>query len=61
MDEVLRGLTWHQGLVYIDDVLIFAKTFKAHLVNLDLSLSLRIKAAGLKLKPSKCKFGDNRG
>jgi hypothetical protein len=33
MDKVLRGLTWHQCLVYIDDVLIFAKTFKAHLVN----------------------------
>ena len=37
MDKVLRGLTWHQCLVYIDDVLIFAITFKAHLVNLDFS------------------------
>jgi hypothetical protein len=61
MDKVLRGLTWHQCLVYIDDVLIFAKSFKAHLVNLDFSALTRIKAAGLKLKPSKCKFGDNRG
>ena len=59
MDKALRGLTWHQCIVYIDDVLVFAKSFEAHLANLDLVLT-RIKAAGLKLKPSKCKFADNR-
>jgi hypothetical protein len=59
MDKVLRGLTWYQCLVYIDDVLVFGKSFEAHLVNLGLVLS-RVQAAGLKLKPAKCKFGDNR-
>ena len=59
MDRVLRGLTWHQCIVYIDDVLVFAKSFSAHLANLDLVLT-RIRDAGLKLKPSKCKFADNR-
>jgi hypothetical protein len=53
MDKVLRGLTWKQCLVYIDDVLVFGRTFKERL---DAVLS-RIKEAGLKLKPSKCVFG----
>jgi hypothetical protein len=59
MDKVLNGLTWHQCLVYIDDVLVFAKDFDTHLENLNLVLT-RIKAAGLKLKPDKCKIADNK-
>ena len=58
MDRVLRGLTWRQCLVYIDDVLVFAATFEEHLESLNEVLT-RIKAAGLKLKPTKCAFGDN--
>ena len=56
---VLRGLTWHQCLVYIDDVLVFAKTFQEHLMNLSNVLT-RVLASGLKLKPNKCMFGDNK-
>ena len=58
MDRVLRGLTWRQCLVYIDDVLVFATSFSAHLQSLDEVLS-RVLEAGLKLKPSKCLFGTN--
>jgi hypothetical protein len=56
MDKVLRGLTWKQCLVYIDDVLVFARTFEEHCERLDAVLG-RIQHAGLKLKPNKCEFG----
>jgi hypothetical protein len=56
MDKILRGLTWKQCLVYIDDVLVFAKDFNEHCCRLDAVLG-RIGDAGLKLKPAKCEFG----
>ena len=56
VDRVLHGLTWKQCLVYIDDVLIFAATFIEHLRALD-EVLFRFRAAGIKLKPSKCVFG----
>ena len=56
MDKILRGLTWKQCLVYIDDILVFAGTFEEHCRRLDAVFD-RIGAAGLKLKPSKCEFG----
>ncbi len=56
IDRVLRGLTWRQCLVYIDDVLIFSKTFEQHVLDVD-EVMHRFRLAGLKLKPSKCKFG----
>ena len=58
MDRVLRGLTWKQCLVYVDDVLIFSSSFENHLQDIDEVLS-RFKFAGLKLKPTKCTFADN--
>ena len=57
MDRVLRGLTWKQCLVYIDDVLIFSSTFEQHLKDIDEVLS-RFIFSNLKLKPSKCSFAD---
>jgi hypothetical protein len=35
MDKILRGLTWKQCLVYIDDILVFAGTFDEHCRRLD--------------------------
>ena len=58
IDRVLRGLTWKQCLVYMDDVLIFSKTFEQHLIDIDEVLN-RFKFAGLKLKPTKCVFADS--
>lgn len=51
--EVLCGLPWKSCLVYLDDVLIFSKTFKDHLQHLEEFFS-RYKSCGLKLNPSKC-------
>ena len=55
MDLVLAGLQWSQCLVYIDDVIVFGRTFKEHLVNLQ-EVFQRLRLAGLRLKPSKCSF-----
>ena len=59
MDKVLKGLTWVQCLVYIDDILVFAKNFEDHVVALRKVL-IRIRDSGLKLKPAKCIFGDRQ-
>ncbi len=56
IDRVLKGLTWKQCLVYIDDVLVFSKTFEKHLLDINEVMN-RFKLSGLKLKPSKCSFG----
>jgi len=55
IDRVLKGLTWKQCLVYIDDVLIFSSNYEQHLKDVDEVLA-RFEAAGLKLKLSKCLF-----
>lgn len=55
MEAVLRGLTWKTSLVYLDDVICFSKTFSDHLTHLR-EIFERLRAAGLKLHPSKCSF-----
>ena len=58
MDLVLAGEKWRTCLVYIDDILVFAPTFKQHLERLATVLRRMIDFV-LKLKPSKCTFGHN--
>ena len=55
MNLALSGLTWTHCLVYLDDIIIWAPTFEDHLRRLRLVFD-RIRAAGLKLKPTKCQF-----
>ena len=56
MNQVLRGLTYEQCLVYLDDILIFSTDFDSHLTDIAAVME-RIRKAGLKLKPTKCSFG----
>ena len=53
MENVLHSLIGKSCLVYLDDVLVLGRTLEEHTENLEAVLS-RIRAAGLKLKPSKC-------
>ena len=55
MEKVLKHLTWHICLVYVDDVIIYSKDYRSHLDNLD-QVFMRIREANLKMHPEKCKF-----
>ena len=54
MELVLHGLHWKECLIYLDDVFVFSCSFADHLQSLEEVFS-RFRAAGLKLKPQKCK------
>ena len=53
MDLVLSGLQWQICLVYLDDVIVFARDFNEHLERLRQVFD-RLREAGLKLRPGKC-------
>ena len=53
MDLVLAGIKWQHCLVYLDDVLVFSRSFDEHLEHL-VSVFDRLRKAGLKLAPKKC-------
>ena len=55
MEILLAGLNWESCLVYLDDIIIFSRTFEEHLGRLESVLS-RLRAGGLKLKVRKCTF-----
>ena len=59
MTHVLRGLTYKKALVYLDDVIIYSKSFDQHLLDLE-EVFQRFQAANIKLKPSKCLFAKNQ-
>lgn len=55
IESVLRNLTYKICLIYLDDILVYSKTFEEHLSHLRQVFD-RLRLANLKLKPSKCKF-----
>lgn len=55
IEQVLCGLPWEILLIYLDDVLVYAKTFKDELERLRCVFS-RLNEANLKLNPKKCHF-----
>ena len=55
MELALAGLQWDTCVIYLDDVIVFGRTFDEHLTQLT-EVSERFRSAGLKLKPEKCQF-----
>ena len=55
MDLTLSRMLWTKCLVYLDDVVIFGRTFGDILKNLE-SVLRRLRQVSLKVKPSKCAF-----
>ena len=59
MDLILAGLTWETCLVYIDDVIVYSRSFEDHAAKLSIVFQ-RLRIAGLKLKPTKCRLFQRR-
>ena len=55
IELALPGLQWNTCVIYLDDVIIFGKTFDEHLSQLAEVLE-RFRSAKLKLKLEKCQF-----
>lgn len=53
--RALDGLQWKILVIYIDDIVVYSKTFEQHIEDLKTVLD-RMSKAGLKLKPKKCSF-----
>ena len=53
MERVMTGLQWEILLIYIDDLIVFAKSFDEMLLRLEKVFD-RLRSAKLKLKPNKC-------
>jgi len=53
MQLVLRGLTWQDVLVYLDDVVVLGKDFENAISNIRKTLD-RFRQHNMKLKPKKC-------
>ena len=56
MTIVFSEMLYNTCLAYLDDIIIIGRTFNEHIERLELALK-RLKNANLKLKPSKCSFG----
>ena len=55
MENCMGDLHLSFCLLYLDDIVIFSKTYEEHLVRLE-AVFQKLKEAGLKLGPSKCQF-----
>lgn len=55
MDLVLSGLKWSICLVYLDDIVVYSKTFDEHIERLELVFN-SLKAANFKCRSDKCEF-----
>ena len=55
MQKVFSGYLWVFVLCYIDDIVIYSKTFEDHLKHIELAFK-RLEEFNLKLQPKKCVF-----
>ncbi|MCG7879153.1 MAG: RNase H-like domain-containing protein [Candidatus Thiodiazotropha endolucinida] len=53
MEHIMTGINFQTCLVYLDDCIIFSKSFNEHISRLDEVLT-RISKANLKFRPDKC-------
>ena len=56
VDSILGDLLWNGVLVYIDDIIVYATTFNEH-SRLLTEVLRRLKAANMKISPTKSVFG----
>ncbi|MCG8109893.1 MAG: hypothetical protein JAZ10_03920, partial [Candidatus Thiodiazotropha endolucinida] len=55
IERTLAGLQWYIVVLYLDDIIVFSKTFDGHIDHLK-QVFARLTEAGLKLKAKKCIF-----
>jgi hypothetical protein len=55
MDMLMAGLVFESCLVYLDDIIVFSRSLDEHFERLE-AVFKRLRASGLKLKPSKCRL-----
>ena len=55
MNSILHGLNWKYCLIYLDDVIIFAKNLEELKCQLDAVLE-RLEDTGVKLNAANCQF-----
>ena len=55
MTRVLGELNWKEAVVYLDDILIFAKDKEEHFRRVE-HIFQKIKESGLRINPEKCQF-----
>jgi hypothetical protein len=55
MDCIMAGLQYECLIVYLDDLIVFGKTYDEHLGRLEEVMD-RLKKANMKLSPKKCHF-----
>ncbi len=55
METCMGDLYFKYCLLYLDDIVVFSRTYEEHIERLQ-SVFPSLESAGLKLKPSKCKL-----
>ena len=55
VDRVLAGIEYHTALAYLDDIIVYGRTFTECADRLQTVFD-RVRSAGLKLKPAKCEL-----
>ena len=55
VDTIIDGIKYDNALVYMDDCVVFSRTFEEHVSHLE-NIFTRFEKAALKFKPQKCFF-----
>ena len=53
IEQIMSGVQYETCLIYLDDIIVYSKTFEDHIQRLDEVLT-RISNANLKFAPKKC-------